>query len=85
MPTGRLKQVLIIVGGAAIFGVAGVAAAAYSARDILKLPGASATRAGPAWVFSGLGVGVALGVLVAVGLIHVGGALRRRHLRVSDP
>jgi len=84
MRSGRLRQVLIIVGGAAIFGVAGVVAAAYSARDILRLPGASATRAGPAWLFSGLGIGVALGALVAVGLIHVGGALRRRDLRVGD-
>lgn len=78
MPSGRLKQVLVIVGVAAMFGVAGVVAAAYSARDMLRFPGTSATRAGPAWLFSGLGVGVALGALFAVGLIHVGGALRRR-------
>jgi hypothetical protein len=85
MSSGRLEHGLIILGGAALFGVAGVVAAAYSARDILRFPGTSATRAGPAWLFSGLGVGVALGTLVAVGLLHVGGALRRRDLRATDP
>jgi hypothetical protein len=78
VPSGRLKQVVIIAGAAAIFGFGGVVAAACSARDILRLPGTEATRAGPAWLLSGLGVGVVFGALVAVALLHLGGALRRR-------
>ncbi len=78
MLSGRLKQVLITASVAAMFGVSGVVAAAYSARGILRLPGAPATRAGTAWLLSGLGVGVALGALFAVGLISVGGWSGRR-------
>ena len=68
MPSGRRAQVLIIVGMVVLFGMAGVVGAAYAARDILRLPGTAATRAGPAWLFSGLGVGAILGALLAVGL-----------------
>lgn len=62
----RIRQVLIIVGVAVVFGIEGTVAAAYSAHDVLSLPNQPATRAGPAWLTFGAGVGV----ILALGLIY---------------
>jgi hypothetical protein len=65
----RVGPFLLILVGAAVFGIAGVVAAAYSAHDVLRLPHSTPTRAGPAWLSFGGGVGVFLGVGMALGVI----------------
>ena len=68
-----MGRYLFVVAVAAAFGAMGLVAAAYSARDVLRVDGV-ASRAGPAWLFSGLGVGMALGAALAGGVV----LLRRR-------
>ena len=65
-----MRRVLLIVGVVAVFGVMGVVAAAYIAHDVLTLRH-STTKAGPAWLLFGFGVGAVFGAAAAVALRHL--------------
>lgn len=76
-------RVALTIGCAAIFAALGVVAAAYSAHSFLRcVPGSlvcgpKGSAAGPAWLFSGLGVGALLGAVTAEGVRHVRRRFRR--------
>lgn len=88
---GSIPQVLLIAGLTVALGVIGVVAAAYSAHLFAHpvpvgrfcpctMPAIYETpRAGPAWLFSGLAVGMVLGAAIGIAVV------RHRVRRTSPP
>jgi hypothetical protein len=70
MTSQKFRRGFLVLGIAALFGVLGVIGAAYSAHWVLETPHGPQTTAGPAWLFSGLGVGAVFGALLAMGAMH---------------
>ena len=66
MTSTRRKGGLIVLGVAAVFGVLGLIGAAYGAHLVLHTPGGPQTTAGPAWLFTGLGMGAVVGTSLAM-------------------
>lgn len=85
---GSIPQVLLIASLAVVLGLMGIVAAAYSARLFAHpvpvgrfcpctMPAIYETpRAGPAWLFLGLAVGMVLGAVI--GIVVVRHEARRR-------